>query len=51
MRGILGLPTASLLLRLDGLYGDAAPLLDVLSADLGVMARSRAYHEARIWKS
>ncbi len=40
----LGLPTASLLVRLDGLYGDAAPLLDVLSADLGVIARSRAYH-------
>ncbi|HEU5377578.1 MAG TPA: hypothetical protein VFV38_19315 [Ktedonobacteraceae bacterium] len=43
----LGLPTASILLRLDGLdglYGDAAPLLDVLSADLGVIARSRAYH-------
>jgi hypothetical protein len=30
--------------RLDGLYGDAAPLLDVLSADLGVIVRSRAYH-------
>jgi hypothetical protein len=30
--------------RLDGLYGDAAPLLDVLSADLAVIARSRAYH-------
>jgi hypothetical protein len=29
---------------LDGLYGDAAPLLDVLSADLSVIARSRAYH-------
>ena len=40
----LGLPTASILLRLDGLYGDATPLLDVLSADLGVIARSRAYH-------
>jgi hypothetical protein len=40
----LGLPTASMLLRLDGLYGDAAPLLDVLSAGLGVIARSRAYH-------
>jgi hypothetical protein len=40
----LGLPTASTLVRLDGLYGDAAPLLDVLSADLGVIARSRAYH-------
>jgi hypothetical protein len=32
------------LLRLDGLYGDAAPLLDVLKAGLGVLARSRAYH-------
>jgi hypothetical protein len=40
----LELPTASLLVRLDGLYGDAAPLLDVLSAGLGVIARSRAYH-------
>jgi hypothetical protein len=40
----LGLPTASFLVRLDGLYGDAAPLLNVLSADLGVIARSRAYH-------
>jgi hypothetical protein len=40
----LGHPAASILVRLDGLYGDAAPLLDVLSADLGVIARSRAYH-------
>jgi hypothetical protein len=40
----LGLPSASILVRLDGLYGDAAPLLDVLSADLGVIVRSRAYH-------
>src|SRR5260221_4258964 len=40
----LALPTASVLLRLDGLYGDAAPLLDVLSAGLGVIARSRDYH-------
>jgi hypothetical protein len=40
----LGLPPASILVRLDGLYGDAAPLLDVLSANLGVIARSRAYH-------
>ena len=39
----LGLPTASFLVRLDGLYGDAAPLLDVFSADLVVIARSRAY--------
>jgi hypothetical protein len=40
----LGLPPSSILVRLDGLYGDAAPLLDVLSADLAVIARSRAYH-------
>jgi hypothetical protein len=46
----LGLSTASVLVRLDGLYGDAAPLLDVLSAGFGVLARSRAYHEARTWK-
>jgi hypothetical protein len=40
----LGLSPASVLVRLDGLYGDAAPLLDVLSAGLGVITRSRAYH-------
>src|SRR5260221_5883913 len=40
----LGLPPARVLLRLDGLYGDAAPLIDVLTAGLGVLARSRAYH-------
>lgn len=34
----LTLPTASVLLRLDGLYGDAAPLLDVLTTGLGVIA-------------
>ncbi len=39
----LALPTASVLLRLDGLYGDAAPLIDVLTAGLGVIARSRDY--------
>jgi hypothetical protein len=33
-----------MLLRLDGLYGDAAPLMDVLTAGLGVLVRSRAYH-------
>src|SRR5258708_13073644 len=37
-------PPASLLVRLDGLYGDAAPLLDVLAAHLSVIVRSRAYH-------
>jgi hypothetical protein len=39
----LALPLASVLLRLDGLYGDAAPLLDVLTTGLGVIARSRDY--------
>jgi hypothetical protein len=39
-----GLPLPSILIRLDGLYGDAAPLTDVLSAGLGVIVRSRAYH-------
>ncbi len=39
----LGLPPASVLLRLDGLYGDAAPLINVLTAGLGVIARSRDY--------
>ncbi len=40
----LGLLPASVLLRLDGLYGGAAPLIEVLTAGLGVIARSRAYH-------
>ncbi len=40
----LGVPPTSILVRLDGLYGDAAPLLDILSASLSVVARSRAYH-------
>lgn len=40
---MLEIPTASMLVRLDGLYGDAAPLIDVLTADLGVIARSRDY--------
>jgi hypothetical protein len=39
----LAFPTAAVLLRLDGLYGDAAPLIDVLGAGLGVIARSRNY--------
>jgi len=39
-----GLAPTSLLVRLDGLYGDAAPLLDVLAAHLSVIVRSRAYH-------
>jgi len=40
----LGVPSGSFLVRLDGLYGDAAPLLDVFSAGLAVVTRSRAYH-------
>jgi hypothetical protein len=40
----LALPLASVALRLDGLYGDAAPLLDVVATGLGGIARSRAYH-------
>jgi hypothetical protein len=39
-----GLSPTSILVRLDGLYGDAAPLLDVLAAQLSVIVRSRAYH-------
>jgi hypothetical protein len=39
-----GLAPTSLVVRLDGLYGDAAPLLDVLTAPLSVIVRSRAYH-------
>src|SRR5260370_10946014 len=37
----LGVPSDSFLVRLDGLYGDAAPLLDVFSAGLPVLTRSR----------
>jgi hypothetical protein len=40
----LGVLPASILVRLDGLYGDAAALRDVFSAGLAVVARSRAYH-------
>lgn len=40
----LTFPLASVLVRLDGLYGDAAPHLDILTAGLGMIARSRAYH-------
>jgi hypothetical protein len=37
------LSTASVLLRLDGLYGNAAPLIDILKAGLGFIARSKDY--------
>src|SRR6266852_3601898 len=39
----LALPHAHMLVRLDGLYGNAAPLTDVLASGLGVIARSKDY--------
>jgi len=47
----LGLPSASILVRLDGLYGDASPLLDVLSADLSVIASRVVPTTYWIWTS
>ncbi|MEO6888749.1 MAG: hypothetical protein ABI324_07105, partial [Ktedonobacteraceae bacterium] len=37
----LSLPLSHVLVRLDGLYGNAAPLTDVLHTGLGVIARSK----------
>src|SRR5579883_1888802 len=37
----LAFPLPQVLLRLDGLYGDGAPLFDVVGAGLAVIARSR----------
>jgi hypothetical protein len=39
----LALPLAHLLVRLDGLYGNAAVLTDVLTAKVGLIARSKDY--------
>jgi hypothetical protein len=39
----LSLPLSQVLLRLDGLYGNAAPLSEVLAAGLGLIARSKDY--------
>ncbi len=39
----LALPLTHILIRLDGLYGNAAPLSDVLTSGLGVIARSKDY--------
>lgn len=39
----LALPLSHILVRLDGLYGNAAPLADVLHAGLGIIARSKDY--------
>jgi hypothetical protein len=39
----LEIPPSRILIRLDGLYGNAAPLSDVLSSGLGLIARSKDY--------
>src|SRR5947209_1727272 len=39
----LALPLSQILVRLDGLYGNAAPLADVLKANVGLIARSKDY--------
>lgn len=39
----LAIPLSQVLVRLDGLYGNAAPLTDVLRAQLGVIARCKDY--------
>jgi hypothetical protein len=41
--GAYGIPPAQVLIRLDGLYGNAAPLIDVLGAGLGVIVRGKEY--------
>lgn len=40
---IWSIPLSRILIRLDGLYGDAAPLLDLLTSGLGVVVRGREY--------
>ena len=40
----MAIPPERILIRLDGLYGNAAPLSDVLTSGLGVIARSKDYH-------
>jgi hypothetical protein len=37
------LPLSSVLIRLDGLYGNAAPVIDILTAGLGVIVRGKDY--------
>ncbi len=39
----LSLPLSCVLIRLDGLYGDAAPLIDILTSGLGVVVRGKDY--------
>jgi hypothetical protein len=40
----VAIPPENVVIRLDGLYGNAAPLSDVLASGLGVIARSKDYH-------
>ena len=40
----VGVLAQQIVIRLDGLYGNAAPLRDVLSSGLGVIARHKDYH-------
>jgi len=40
----VGVPAQRIVIRLDGLYGNAAPLSDVLASGLGVIARHKDYH-------
>ena len=37
------LPLSQILVRLDGLYGNAAPLIDILTCGLGVIVRGKDY--------
>jgi hypothetical protein len=39
----LSIPLSQILVRLDGLYGNAAPLLDLLTCGLGVIVRGKDY--------
>lgn len=40
----VGVPAQRIVIRFDGLYGNAAPLSDVLTSGLGVLARHKDYH-------
>jgi hypothetical protein len=37
------IPLSGILIRLDGLYGNAAPLIDLLTAGLGIVVRGKDY--------
>jgi len=39
----LSLPLSQILVRLDGLYGNGAPLADIVTSGLGLIARSKDY--------